>query len=132
MQNTCCEPRVLTDVVQGVLSLGVLGYVVKAHAGNELLAAVGAVLQGRQFVSRELSGHNSTNPTDTQVLDRFHHETPPSFAPRKAEITRSHEVQFYSDDASFLAGFACFYRSRSKRWKCGYRYRDRVTPEESY
>jgi DNA-binding NarL/FixJ family response regulator len=38
------------DVVQEALSLGALGYVVKTHAGSELLAAVGAVRQGRQFV----------------------------------------------------------------------------------
>ena len=44
------------DVVQEALALGALGYVVKAHAGSELLAAVEAVLQGRQFVSSGLSG----------------------------------------------------------------------------
>lgn len=31
------------DVVQEAFSLGALGFVVKAHAGSELLAAVGAV-----------------------------------------------------------------------------------------
>jgi DNA-binding NarL/FixJ family response regulator len=39
------------DVVQEALELGALGYVVKTQAGSELLAAVEAVLQGRQFVS---------------------------------------------------------------------------------
>jgi len=39
------------DVVHEALSLGALGYVVKAHAGSELLAAVEMVRQGRQFVS---------------------------------------------------------------------------------
>lgn len=39
------------DVVLAAFSLGALGYVVKAHAGNELLAAVEAVRQGRRFVS---------------------------------------------------------------------------------
>jgi DNA-binding NarL/FixJ family response regulator len=34
------------DVVQEALSMGALGYIVKAHAGSELLAAVEAVLQG--------------------------------------------------------------------------------------
>src|SRR5271156_5017784 len=42
------------DVVQEALHLGALGYVVKAHAGSELLAAVEAVLQGEQFVSAGL------------------------------------------------------------------------------
>ena len=36
--------------------MGALGYVVKAHAGSELLAAVEAVLQGRQFVSSGIIG----------------------------------------------------------------------------
>jgi DNA-binding NarL/FixJ family response regulator len=44
------------DVVREALVLGALGYVVKAHAGSELLAAVEAVLQGRQFVSSGLLG----------------------------------------------------------------------------
>jgi DNA-binding NarL/FixJ family response regulator len=35
------------DVVQEALASGALGYVVKAHAGSDLLPAVGAVLEGR-------------------------------------------------------------------------------------
>ena len=42
------------DVVQEVLSAGVLGYVFKAHAGSELLVAVDAVLQGREFIGSGL------------------------------------------------------------------------------
>ena len=38
------------DVVQEALSLGALGYVVKTHAGSELLAAVEAALVEKQFV----------------------------------------------------------------------------------
>jgi DNA-binding NarL/FixJ family response regulator len=45
------------DVAQEALRLGALGYVVKTHAGSELLPAVEAVCQGREFVSRGLSGH---------------------------------------------------------------------------
>jgi DNA-binding NarL/FixJ family response regulator len=39
------------DVVQEALSLGARGYVVKIHAEIDLLAAMGEVLEGRQFVS---------------------------------------------------------------------------------
>jgi DNA-binding NarL/FixJ family response regulator len=35
------------DVVQEAFNVGALGYVVKAHAGSELLAAVEAVREGR-------------------------------------------------------------------------------------
>jgi DNA-binding NarL/FixJ family response regulator len=42
------------DVVQEALSSGALGYMVKTHARSELLPAVEAVLQGRQFVGTGL------------------------------------------------------------------------------
>jgi DNA-binding NarL/FixJ family response regulator len=97
------------DVVQEVLGLGALGYVVKAYAGSELLAGIEAVCQGRQFLRRGISGRDCTGATDAQVPDHLYRkEALSSFAPRNAEITRSHEVQFYSDDASFLVGLTRF------------------------
>lgn len=39
------------DVVQEALRLGARGYVVKTRAGSDLMPAVEAVLQGKQFVS---------------------------------------------------------------------------------
>jgi DNA-binding NarL/FixJ family response regulator len=39
------------DVMQATLSLGAWGYVVKAKAGSDLVAAVEAVLLGKRFVS---------------------------------------------------------------------------------
>jgi DNA-binding NarL/FixJ family response regulator len=97
------------DVAQEALSLGALGYVVKAHAGTELLAAVRAVLQGTQFVSSGLSGHYVANAADARVPDRpYYKEGLARTGSREKEITRHHEVQFHSDDASLLAGFASF------------------------
>jgi len=97
------------DVVQEALALGALGYVVKAHAGSELLAAVGAVLEGRQFVSSGLSGHYFTDDADAQSPDHLNREEArPSLALEKAGITRRHEVEFYSDDAAFVVGFTRF------------------------
>jgi DNA-binding NarL/FixJ family response regulator len=94
------------DAVQEALGLGTQGYVVKAHAGSELLPAVEAVLQGNQFVSSGLSGHWFT---DAQAPDRLGQERGlPSSAPRKG---RSHEVHFYSDDSSLLLGFTRFIES---------------------
>jgi DNA-binding NarL/FixJ family response regulator len=94
------------DVVREVLGLGALGFVVKARAGSELLVAVDEVCQGRQFVGSGLLGHHFTDVTNLQALDICHEEALPSFAPRKGGSTRSHEVQFYSDDESFLDGFS--------------------------
>ena len=97
------------DVVQEALASGALGYVVKAHAGSDLLPAVGAVLEGRQFVSSGLSGRYLTAASDSKTLDRPRHsEASPSLALGKGEITRSHEVEFYSDDAAFIGGFTRF------------------------
>jgi DNA-binding NarL/FixJ family response regulator len=47
------------DVVQEAFCIGALGYVIKTHAGIELLAALDAVHQGVPFVSSGLSGHLS-------------------------------------------------------------------------
>ena len=44
------------DIVQEALSLGTCGYVMKSQAQSDLLAAVDAVLEGRQFLSGGLSG----------------------------------------------------------------------------
>lgn len=95
------------DVVQEALALGALGYVVKAHAGSELLAAVEAVLEGRQFVSSGLSGQYFAPTSDSKTLDRPN-ESLPSLAVGRTKITRGHEVQFYSDDAAFVVGFTRF------------------------
>ena len=45
------------DVVREALCLGGRGYVLKAQAQRDLLAAVEAVLEGKQFVSNGLAGY---------------------------------------------------------------------------
>lgn len=42
------------DVVKAAFGLGAWGYVIKAHAGSELVAAVNAVSQGKRFVGSGL------------------------------------------------------------------------------
>jgi hypothetical protein len=89
--------------------LGALGYVVKAHAGSELLAAVETVHQGGQFISTGLSGHHFTDAWYSRTPYRLcRKEAFPALVPRKTEITRSDEVEFYSDDAAFVVGFTYF------------------------
>jgi DNA-binding NarL/FixJ family response regulator len=97
------------DVAQAAFTLGAMGYVVKAHAGSELLAAVEAVCKGRFFVSKGLPSHNLTCHTGAQTPGPlFHQEVPPSPAPGRAKIKHRHEVQFYPDDPAFLLGLTCF------------------------
>jgi DNA-binding NarL/FixJ family response regulator len=59
------------EVAQAAFSLGAMGYVVKAHAGSELLAALESVCQGRRFVSKGLSGLDRTGGTDPQAPSNF-------------------------------------------------------------
>jgi len=47
-----------SEVVQEALKLGAWGYVVKRRAASDLLAAVDAFLEGRQFVSVGLATQN--------------------------------------------------------------------------
>jgi DNA-binding NarL/FixJ family response regulator len=92
------------DVVQTALTLGAAGYVVKIRIPSDLLLAVEAVCQGRQFVSPGLSCVNSSVETDSPV-SRF-----PVRAglPERENVSRNHQVLFYADDASFLNGFLRF------------------------
>ena len=96
------------DVVQEALSVGALGYVVKTDAGSELLAAVEAVVQGRQYLSGGLSSHNRADATDTQAIRSLTQAGSPIAGTEKKGIPRSHEVEFYSDDAAFVVGFTRF------------------------
>jgi len=103
------------DVVQEALGLGALGYVLKPHAGSELLAAVEAVLEDRQFISSGLSDHHFTDASDSRALDRLcRNDALPWLVPRKTEITRGHEVEFYSDDEALVVGFTYFIEAALK------------------
>jgi len=56
------------EVVREALNLGAWGYVLKTRVGNDLLAAVEAVRQGKQFVSSGLSARHFTDATDGQAV----------------------------------------------------------------
>ena len=62
-----------------------------------------------------MAGQHRANATDAQATGRLsHREFLPSLAPRRGDITRSHEARFYSDDATFLDGFTCFIEAALK------------------
>jgi len=97
------------EVVQEALNLGARGYVLKSQAGNELLAAVEAVLQDKQFVSSALPDQVFK---ETHTPDSFYSNdvlAPGAPATQKLKmISRRHPVQFYSDDESLLNDFGRF------------------------
>jgi len=53
-----------SDIAQEALRTGAGGYVLKVDAGRELLTAVDAVLQGKQFLSASLVGRQATEPSN--------------------------------------------------------------------
>jgi DNA-binding NarL/FixJ family response regulator len=93
------------DIAMESLRVGGHGYVIKSDAGSELLAAVEAVMLGKQFVSARLAGQILTGVTNAQAHDPLRiKETLASFAPRLPRnqgTTRRHEVQFHSDERVF-------------------------------
>ncbi len=109
IRKLCPEWKILfmsqessVDVAQAAFTLGAMGYVVKAHAGSELFAAVESVCQGRKFVSKGISGLDRTGATDPQAPRHFfQQEVPPLPVQDQAKVKHSHEVYFYSDDAAF-------------------------------
>lgn len=62
-QESSCE------LVEAALGLGAWGYVVKAKAGSDLLAAVEAGLRGKRFVSGGLSSQNFTDTSRRPSAD---------------------------------------------------------------
>lgn len=101
-----------TDIVQEALRLGASGYVVKTNAGRELLTAVEAVRQGREFIGGGLSYLTFIENRDAQDLN--------GGGPEKVLLSADladgngvhrHEVQFHPDDASFVAGFTRFIKT---------------------
>lgn len=68
------------------------GYVVKSDAARELVAAIGTVLQGKQFVSASLAGD--------RLIDEHRVE--------RAFGLQRHEAGFYSDDHRLVESLAQF------------------------
>jgi DNA-binding NarL/FixJ family response regulator len=98
-----------TEAAQEAFALGALGYVVKAHAGAELLTAVETVLEDKQFISSGLLDFHFGDTSYLQAIDRRSSgETLSSRVPGEPKIPRRHEVEFYSDDPAFVVGFAHF------------------------
>ena len=84
------------DIAGEALNTGASGYVVKSDAPSELLSAVQAAFQGKRFVSSRLRKGIAEHAKASDW--RGGNEA----VLRKTEITRCHEVQFYSDDEVLL------------------------------
>jgi DNA-binding NarL/FixJ family response regulator len=85
-----------TDTAEEALRTGASGYVVKSDAATQLLLAVDAVLQGKQFVSGSLTGHSLAGPGNEHA------------EPLRREQMERHGIKFYPDNASLVHDFAQF------------------------
>ena len=77
------------DIVQVALNLGGLGYLHKTRIHRDLMPAIESVLAGKEFVS--------SGPQVIEFRDRS-----------AAQLSERHEVEFYSEEALFLAGVCDF------------------------
>ena len=99
------------DVVEEALRTGASGYVVKLDAANELLEAVEAVLQSKQFVGSRLRGDISTETGNKPASEKSAHDAllaSRSVASAGTEFARCHEVLFYSYDSVLLESITQF------------------------
>jgi DNA-binding NarL/FixJ family response regulator len=74
------QPKILfvsqesfADVIEEAMNSGAMGYVVKAHAASDLLAAVEAVCEGRTFVSNLNSGPKILTTARLRTADSKNH-----------------------------------------------------------
>jgi DNA-binding NarL/FixJ family response regulator len=84
------------DIVKEALRTGAGGYVIKSKAATELLPAVDAVLQGKQFVSPSLTGPGFADDENQHV------------EPLRRQQMERHEIKFYVDHAALADDFAQF------------------------
>jgi len=89
------------DVAEEALRAGGNGYVVKSDAAGELLLAIEAVLQDKQFVSSSLSRSDPQDPTN-QLASDADRRVVPSLSSEEVETVRRHNVGFYFDECDFL------------------------------
>ena len=93
------------DIAEKCLQSGARGYVTKSSAASELLPAIEEVLRGNQFVTANLTGVDLMDSKPEHIPDA--RENQYSVAPLPLVNVRiRHEVEFYSDDAGLIDGFA--------------------------
>jgi DNA-binding NarL/FixJ family response regulator len=115
IRKVCPESKILfvsqgssADFVEEALSLGAMGYVVKADARRELLAGVMAVLRGEQFLGSRFAGLDFTGSSDTRGPKKNRRDDTSVPVKLQNPAISRHEVSFYSDDRFCLDDLAEF------------------------
>lgn len=102
------------EVVQEAFHLGAQGYLLKSDMDSELLLAVDAILQGKQFVSCSLRPNASNNEIDGNSPTEDLHSEHLGRPLQKSKKDRLHMLASYPDDASFVDGFTRFIEAALK------------------
>lgn len=105
-------------VVKEAIKLGAWGYVVKSYVRCELIRAMDAVLQGRQFIGSGVTGDDLTNTEESLILMDRRRKAPAtdlSGMPREPQINGCHEVQFYSENGILLNSATRFIEAAIRR-----------------
>lgn len=89
------------DIAEAAFRNGAGGYVVKSSAARELLPAIAAVLQGKQFISAHLAGPAfSADHKQSEALHR--------------QSGKHHDIRFYNDDSSLVDDFVSLLKPSAK------------------
>jgi len=93
------------DIAEEALRTGAHAYLTKSSAGSELFPAIEQVLQDKQFVTADLAGPDLIDLKHKHITDA--RDRKKSVAPLPpVNVSIRHELEFYSDDAGFVDGFA--------------------------
>jgi DNA-binding NarL/FixJ family response regulator len=103
------------DIAEEALRTGAVGCAVKSGGARELVNALSAVLEGTQFVSTYLTGHDLGDYMDQRSID--HRPGPQGFAaihPRSHGHRSGHDVFLYPNDATLVDGLKRFVEAALK------------------
>ena len=91
------------EIAEKALEVGVSGYVLKSAALSDLLLAIDAAVEGRQFVSTGLKGLvlGDAAKGHRDSRSRFNHSASMT-VPQPDQITHKHEACFYWNDGDLL------------------------------
>jgi DNA-binding NarL/FixJ family response regulator len=110
-----CSQESSAEIVEEALKLGAQGYLVKSDASSELLLAIEAALQGKQFVSKRLAPHIDSVPLSERSEDSLSSEELSLLPVSNRGTSHVHEVASYRDSASFVNGLVLFVETAFKK-----------------
>jgi len=107
------------DVAEEALRVSASGYVVKSGAASELVAAIWAVLEGKQFLSPGLSDHSLSDAKERDNANILSWNRIITGPKTESVIAQNHEVGFYSDDWGLLDAVTRFIGAALKAGSMG-------------